>query len=477
METYFTILPYIEIQNDFSFGEFNVWKDTPENWKKYLNTPRPASLLNIYVDKKGKKINGKTIITTTKKFSFSRLQQLISFLFFIPSQRHFIRFTAESFFYETYVNKKTKGRNANHTRIDKFVRSIVMSRGFKIYLPHDAEISRLELRNQFEVEDFDKLKEIFSDTRKKYVTKSLPFYLRTQFRDLLLFPELEDIQNFCTAFEIFFKVDVMGGTGDLIAKKLFRLFSLADTQERTALKDWFVELYEIRSFYTHGKDIPDTRLIYKHQRHIDIARQIYCECINKLLRPRTGPGRSILSNDRSLLVALFSSQEVFDATIKKLTEGWGKSESGQKSFDYLLNCRERDLGELLALFYKLILYVKKNALSNINNRRLLAAMQTVACMQKYLVDTYRKDDLRDKYYIEALDAMKDLPFIAKNNTDIDTMYGFTKNPMFKTNEIIGDLDKPETVKVRDGIMFREAFDISMLNHVYTDLYEIYKELY
>lgn len=474
VEKYFTVLPYIQIENDFSFGEFDIWIDTVDNWKKYLGTSRPASLLNIYVNHKGKRIIYKTIITSKKKFNSTRLQQLISFLFFIPSQRHFIRFTAESFYYETYTHNAKKGMRASHTRIDKFVRSLVMSREFKIFQTHEADISRLELRNQFEVKDFEKLKLIFTNSRKKYISKCLPFYLRTQFRNLLLFPDLEDIQNFCTAFEIFFKVDVMAGTGDLIAKKLFRLFSLADSPERTALKDWFVELYQIRSHYTHGKDVPDSKLIYKHQRHIDIARQVYCECINKRLRPNSGEGRRILSNDRSLLVALFSSQEVVEETIITLTTGWGKSESGKKSLDFLLTCNKKQLGQLLALFYKLILYVKKSALGEVNKKRVLAAMQTIACMLKYLVDNYRKDEFREKYYIEALDAMKDLPFITKMESDIDTMYGFTKNPMFETNQVIGNLDNPETVKYRGGVMFRDVYDISLLNHAYTDLYEIYK---
>ena len=342
MEKYFTVLPYFIVENPFQFKNFNIWPDTEQYWKKYLNTKRPASLLNIYSDKKGKKIQNKTIITSKTDFNFEELRVLVSTLFFLPSKRHFFPVTAETFYFETFINKSQQGRSAGHARTDKFVWSIVSSKGFKIYQTHETTSLRFNLK-QTEINDFKKLRTLFGNEKYSNVIKSLPFYFRTQYRSLSLFPEIEDIQNFCTAFEIFFSVNVPNDIGKHISKKLFSFFSLADNRERKALEDWFVELYRIRSLYTHGKEINPKELIYKNQRHIDIAKQVYCECVNKYLKPRRCQGRVILSSDKSLLINLFTSQDIYKDLVLMLTYGWKTNDTTKNSKEYLLNCDEKDL--------------------------------------------------------------------------------------------------------------------------------------
>jgi len=474
VETYFTVLPYIIVEKPFRFNGFDVWPDTESNWKKYIKTKRPSSLLNIYVDKKGKKFSHKTIITYKNTLDFEKLRTLISTFFFIPSKRHFFAITSESFYYETYTNKPQKGRSANHTRVDKFVWSLVSSRGFKIYQTNEASLFKFDLR-EIEVGDFKKLRRLFSSKTNTSVIKSLPFYFRTQYRNSFLFPEIEDVQNFCTAFEVFFKIDVPSATGETLAEQLFSFFSLAENRERTALKDWFVELYKLRSDYTHGKDIDLKRLIYKNQRHIDIAKQVYCECVNKYLKPRRGPGRTILSSDKSLLINLFTSQDIYKDLLKMLTNGWGKSQSGTKSFDYLINLDDKSLAELWTLFYQFVLYVNKKAILVGNKKRVKAAMQTILFILDYFVQTYNKEEYRKDFYIEVLGKIKDLPLQAKTDQELDNAYQFLKNPMEKYNEVIGDLNDFKNVKFRDELKFKGLLDISMFSHVYENLYEIYKD--
>lgn len=474
MDTYFTVLPYIIVSKPFRFSGFDIWSDSEQNWKKYLKIARPASLLNIYVDRKGKKISNKTIITCKNGFDFDKLRTLISTLFFIPSKRHFFAITAESFYYETYINKTQKGKSANHTRIDKFVRSLVLSREFKLFQPYEASISRFELRN-LDVNDFTKLRRLFNNKAKAHVIKSLPFYFRTQYRNLSLFPEIEDIQNFCTAFEVFFKVDVLSATGVTLANSLFSFFSLAEEKERKELREWFVQLYKLRSDYTHGKDIDPARLIYKNQRHIDIAKQVYCECVNKYLKPRRGPGKTILSSDKSLLINLFTSQDIYKDLLRMLTNGWGRSQSGTISFNYLINLDDKSLAQLWTLFYHLVLYVNKKAIIVGNKKRIKAAMQTILALLDYFVQTYNKEKFRKNYYIDVLDKIKSLPLQAKTEEELDKAYQFLKNPMEKYNEIIGDLNDFKNVKIRDELKFKGLLDISMFSHVYVDLYEIYKD--
>jgi hypothetical protein len=473
METYFTVLPYIIVQKSFRFNGFDIWTDSVANWKKYLKTKRPASLLNIYVDKKGKKLQNKTIVTCKGAIDFEKLRTLISILFFIPSKRHFLATSAESFYYETYTNKSQRGRSASHTRVDKFVWNIVSSRGFKIYETYEASIFRLDLK-QIEVSDFEKLRRLFVSKTHTNVVKSLPFYFRTQYRNLFLFPEIEDIQNFCTAFEVFFKVDVPSATGATLAEKLFSFFSLAENKERKALKDWFEELYKLRSDYTHGKDVDPKRLVYKNQRHIDIAKQVYCECVNKYLKPRRGVGRTILSSDKSLLINLFTSQDIYKDLIKMLTDGWGKSQGGEKSIDYLMKCDDKALAQLWTLFYQFVLYVNKKAISVENKKRAKAAMQTILCVLEYFVETYSKKKYKKNFYTEVLNEIKKLPLHAKTDEELDAAYQFLKNPMVKYNEVIGDLDDFKKLKFRDELKFRDLLDISMFSHVYEELYSLYK---
>ncbi|MDD2823232.1 MAG: HEPN domain-containing protein [Candidatus Daviesbacteria bacterium] len=472
-ETYFTVLPFIIVEKEFRFHGFDVWPDNKENWKKYTNTPRPASLLNIYVDRKGKKIANKTIVTSKKGFNADKLKLLIATLFYIPSKRHFFTITAESFYYETYINKPQKGRSANHTRVDKFVWSLVASLGFKLFQTYEANIMKFDLR-EIEIDEFKKLRQLFNNSRAENVIKSLPFYFRTQYRNLFLFPEIEDIQNFCTAFEIFFKVDEPNDIGKTVANKLFSFFSLADERERKALRDWFIELYRIRSLYTHGKEINPNLLMYKKLRHIDIAKQVYCECVNKYLKPRRGSGRKILNSDKSLLINLFTSQDIYKDLVSMLTKGRKTTDTRKNSLEFLLGCNNEDLAKLWILFYHFVLYVNKKAVILENKKRIKSAMQTILSVLEYFVDQYNTEEFRNKYYIEVLDLVKELPLRAKDDSELDVAYQFLKNPMVKYNEIIGDLDDFKNVKFREEIKFRELLDISMFSHVYEELYHVYK---
>lgn len=470
----FTVLPYIHVTKPFKFGEFVIWPDTDSNWKKYLRDKRPSKLLDIYVDKQCKIIPNKTIVTSSKSFDFERTKQLISTLFYIPSIRHFFRFNSETFYFESFFTKKHGQDDSSHTRIDKFVRSLVASKDFKIYQSYEADYSNFELKDS-EADYFQKLRKMYVDSKYQYVIKSLTFYFRTQYRNNSLFPEIEDIQNFCTAFEILFQVKADNDIGKVIAGELYKYFSLADTTEREELKRWFVELYKIRSDYTHGNNIDDSRLVFNNQRHIDIAKQVYCEAIKKYLKPKRGPGKLILSSDKELLIALFSSRKVFDSIVKILTNSWNKGNStGKDNLLYLKQCKQEELGSLLSLSYKFVLYVNKKAIGNVNSKRVKTAMQTILSMLDDMIVTYSDPKSEKEFNVSIIQTLKTIPLYPKNEQEWEQVYQTLNNPHLEYTKYTGNLDDISTVVFKRELSFRDIIDISMLTHVFTDLYYIYK---
>ena len=471
----FTILPYIRVKKPFSFGEFTIWPDVDKNWKHYVGIKRPAGLLQIYVDKNGNLISEKTIISSKKPFNFERLRDLISLLYFIPSTRHFFRLTAETFYYESFTTRNSSQDDSHHTRIDKFVRSIVMSDEYKIYQPEDASYSNYELK-ETEAEYFSKLRKMFTEDKFENVIKSLSFYFRTQYRNSSIFPEFEDVQNFCTAFEILLKVSADKDIGKTIAESLYKYFSLADIPEREELKKWFVQLYKIRNDYTHGNVVEAPRLVFNNQRHIDIARQVYCEAIMKYLKPRRGSGRSILSSDRSLLVSLFSSKKVYDQIVKLLTNSWGKKSkaSGKDNLLFLKTCEEKTLGELLSLSYKFVLYINKGAIGQVSNKRLMEAMQSILAVIDDLITQYSDPKYEKVFNTEIISELKTIPLFPKTEQEWEQVYQYLNNPTHNYTKVIGDLNDFKNVTFKRELVFREALDISMLAHIFTDLYYIYK---
>jgi hypothetical protein len=92
----YAILPYADFQvgtlgkqADFKIARFSLWRDTPENWGKFLGVSRPTEYLSSYVDRKGKPLPSMWIATADDKLNVApeRWQQLVAVLFYLAWAR------------------------------------------------------------------------------------------------------------------------------------------------------------------------------------------------------------------------------------------------------------------------------------------------------------------------------------------------------------------------------------------------------
>ncbi len=240
------------------------------------------------------------------------------------------------------------------------------------------------------------------------------------------------------------------------------------------LKEWFVEFYKIRSEYTHGKTIDRSRLLYKGQRHIDIAKQVYTSAINKHLDPLPPKYKKMFADDEKVLIALFSSQEVYDQIVKSLTTATNKSQSGVKNLQYVLNLSQDDTGKLTGLCYKFFLYADKRVIDGKNNKRLREAMQTLLALLDYFVEEFSKEKYKKDYYVDVLQEIKKPPLFPKNDAELQSVYEVIKNPTIHYTDPIVDFENIQNNIIRKEVALQDLLTISVVVEVFVDLFEVYK---
>jgi hypothetical protein len=59
----YLVLPYIDFEEDFSFANFQIWKNTPNNWRKHIGYNN-KEFLKRYVDNKGRQLKNIYLITS-----------------------------------------------------------------------------------------------------------------------------------------------------------------------------------------------------------------------------------------------------------------------------------------------------------------------------------------------------------------------------------------------------------------------------
>ena len=71
----YAILPYANLsviplgrQSDFKISKFVVWRDTPENWKRFLEIERPNDQLSRCVDRDGQPLFGNRFVPRSRAF-------------------------------------------------------------------------------------------------------------------------------------------------------------------------------------------------------------------------------------------------------------------------------------------------------------------------------------------------------------------------------------------------------------------------
>lgn len=472
MSANFCILPYVKVNRPFKFANFNIWPDTEINWKKNLSCKRPSKLLDIYSDRKGKPIDNKTIVSFSSQSQSEKIPQLIASLFYVQANKYSYPSTAEDFFFEIYqCNDPESG---SHTRSDKFWRSFVDTDEFSVFQSEFANPLTYELQGQNEFY-FQKLRSFFDNSRKQNIIYSLYFFYRTQYRNESLFPQIEDIQNYCTAFEILFRIDDRY-TNTALANALYNHFDEASDGERQELKAWSKSFYDMRSNYTHGKKIDGSRFIYKNQRHIDIARKVYIAAVNKLLRPGSR-GREIFAfhRDQATLLALFSSQKICDDVIKELTPYFGKSSSGARNTEAITSYSAEKLAEIDTALSGLRLYANKEIIdysSSCKILRLKEAMQSTLSLIDYLVLAYADDEeVKKVFYTEALQPLKEINLYPKSDEEIRALENDFNTRSLHCSEPVVDFD--DLSHLRFEVRLGKEIELSMLMNTFTELSRIY----
>lgn len=471
----FCVLPYVRVDRPFRFANYTIWPDRTDNWKKYLKCKRPKDLLDIYTDREGEQIESKTIISFNEQSESIKIPQLVAALFYPLANKPSFPPHAEDLYFEIYECRNPDCDS--HTRVDKFWRSFVLSKGFKIFQSEYANHLKYELQGQNQ-SYFIKLRLFFNCLSKQNIIYSLYFFYRTQYRNDQLFPKNEDIQNYCTAFEILFKIDSRD-TANELANALAQHFSQADQREKDELKAWLIKFYDLRSHYTHGKPIDESRHLYKSQRHIDIARKVYINAVNKFIRPGS-PGRELFAfhKDRETLLALFSSQELCDDVVKVLTPHFGESNSGSNNCTTIIGYPDNKLAEMDKILSSFRLYANKDLVeysSSCKKLRLKEAMQTILSQVEYLMIKYADDkEERKVSYTEALEPLKKMNFLPKTNQEFEAFENDFNTRWLNCSEPIVDFE--DLSKHRFEVRLNHVLEISGLMALYVELSRIYNRI-
>lgn len=469
----FAVFPYIRIKRTIKIGDFTIWTDNNPHWKKYLNTERPKNLLKIYRDRNGKILKHMVIVSNPNGINLIKFSELVSILYFLPSIKTFFSTKSESFYFDTYIKKDTVTDDSSHSRIDKFVYALVDNRGFKIYQTPESDTYNFTLDNS-EHKYFSKLKKHFLKNTGIRIIKSLPFYFRTQYRNPSYFPEIEDVQNFSTAFEILYEIGDSRNKKELIAQKLYDHFISTSTENRQALYDWFISFYKIRSSYTHGDDVEKIDLNYLNQRQIDIAKQIYREAIKKLLlKPRSKFFRGM--EDDSTLTRIFMSQSIYDDILLELSPNNNGNGSGQKNLEKILNYTDEELAKLERKVSRFYLYADRRIVVMKSKVKLRNAMRTLTAIVKVMLENYDKLTDKSRYFPDYLDELRSLPLDAKDDISLEKIYDFFNHSRKYTKAVYDS--QGQLVDILDELKLKDILSISTISNLFTNLHLIYKDLH
>lgn len=447
----FCALPYLKFEKYFSIGDFCVWESTPENWKKHFGEDN-TNFLEMYVDKDTRPIKSIPVVSCQSSHPYNDWETLVSILFFLINGTNlgYSSLYSENFYFElweSYDNGK-----GGYTRIDKFFKRIVSSQVSEKILPSQFVNWNNKVGLDTNSAEFKFLGNEITKGFNSSLLRSLIFYMKTQFRDSYLFPEEADVQNFCSAFQCLLGVLDRRNVGEVIADKLISQLNLPQKNEGE-IKKWMIDLYEVRSIYTHGDKVTDERLTYLSQRHIDIAKRVFQILILKRCH---GNGEKIYDE---FLIKYFISNEVFRNVVKTLS----KNEAKEK----LLTCPEKELHDFSENLRNIYVNFEQSIIDFENKPRIRRALVTLIYVFEDLYFRITGID-GSKYYLYSIKTIKDIldRYTIDKFTDIESVikaldaYGLSldcKDPTDKTKEIA----------------FRDIIPLSELLNAFANLKDVY----
>jgi hypothetical protein len=295
----YLLFPYLELRvgplgalDHFEIGGFDLWKDTPDNWQKFLHSTRPARHLAMYVDRAGEVVDTIWVATTRNGLQVdSELwQRLTAVLFYLAWAR--VAFStigrpgAEDFYSEPFaLPDGAEEDSPSHVRWSKsgatFWSDIKVYpaleasiQGCHIDLPPAAKSALGPFYDPTPAELFRALEKELSKSQSRLLI-GLWFFHQACFRSITRSSYAEDIQNLCSAFEAILDISKKGDSARQVAVSLNRLFrplspsavesaiSKKPASERVAvlknLDEWVKALYNVRNEYSHGKVITTFR--------------------------------------------------------------------------------------------------------------------------------------------------------------------------------------------------------------------------
>jgi hypothetical protein len=380
----YAVFPYADFRagpptplDSFKLGHFNLWKDTSENWNKYLSCPRPSQHLAIYVDKRGNPLTSMWLATRDKERqgSYEDWNRLTSVLFYLAWARTpyitLDRAAAEDFYFESFVVPEGgQADSSTHVRWSKFGTSVrtgikihppleVSLGGNQIELPAPTSSRALPFFDPTPGELFKRLEAELAKPESRLLT-GLWFLHQASYRSAYRSSFAEDIQNVCSAFEAILDVTKRGYSTEQVADCLKQLFSpLAPSTVESAcsipasseradvlakLDEWINALYSVRNDYTHGKVV--TSYVFGERSIWQDAFEIFRLAANRKLlgAPEKHPSHGSSLEKRLMSVTYFDEAVDF---FKRKDGEWmaveTKDEDCVRSFKEIIRkCRVLD---------------------------------------------------------------------------------------------------------------------------------------
>lgn len=292
----YLIFPYADFsvgtlgnEGSFACGPFVIWRDTIENWQRFLNFPRPSNHLSMYVGRDGKPISTMWIgtLNESKAITQEHWQRLTAVLFYLAWARlpflGFDRPAAEDFYAEAFVLPEgAEDDSTGHVRWSKY--GSTFHSDLKLHPVPEVSFRRIQIDLPLKQtppgpfydptpgELFKALEKELTRTESRTLT-ALWFLMDACYRSASRSSFAEDIQNICTAFEALLDVSKKGDSAKQVSDRLQLLFSnqaaspvekavpKKPTNERKEvllqLSAWVGALYDVRNSYTHGKEVKE----------------------------------------------------------------------------------------------------------------------------------------------------------------------------------------------------------------------------
>lgn len=363
-------------------------------------------------------------------------------------QFRFPSVTADDFYFEIWEWDKNSPEEG-YIKHDKFSKTIVAP-GVKEQIYPDQNIQFAQFVNiDTSSSDYKYFQELFRTNYNSPILRSISYFFKTQFRNIAHFSELDDIVNYCSAFQTFLEIEYEPGFGIKIAVELANCFDVVD-ETKQRIKNWMENFYQIRSYYTHGNTVTYSELVYNNVRHIDIAFMAFRSLI--MIQHDSYLKDLILAP----VIEIFDSQQNFENLIALLSKSQAK--------EHIFNCDENELIRIRNLLYDIKLDTNTTYITYGDKKKLKGALNTILYIYGQLFKEYLAGDEREKeFYIEPLQQIKK---ILDSDMESDNMLDRLPTVYFEARELN---------QTRKEVHIREQIPLGHIFEAFGKILEVYRK--